>query len=249
MSKLKDKVAVITGGNSGIGRAMAEKFASEGAKVVIFGRTQETLDETVQALGEGHHAVQGDVSDLEDIDRLFAEVKERHGRVDVLVANAGIAPAAPLDQVDEAFFDKLYDINVKGLFFTVLKAVPLLGEGSSVVLTGSSVSYRGMGGMSVYGSTKAAVRYFARAFSAELVGRGIRVNVLSPGPIDTPLFDRMGLPEEDKEAMAEQIENQVPMGRFGSAEEMANAALFLASSDSSYVIGADLLADGGFATF
>lgn len=249
MSKLENKVAVITGGNSGIGRAIAEKFAAEGASVVIFGRNQETLDQAAAALGKGHLAVKGDVADLADIDRLYEEVKERYGRIDVLVANAGIAPMAPVDQVDEAFFDKLYAVNVKGLFFTVQKALPLLGEGASVVLTGSAVNYRGMPGMSVYGSTKAAVRYFARAFSAELVGKGIRTNVLSPGPIETPIFDRLGLPEEAQKEMASQIEASVPLGRFGTAEEMANAALFLASDDSSYVIGADLLADGGFATF
>ncbi|MEM8933478.1 MAG: SDR family oxidoreductase [Acidobacteriota bacterium] len=166
----------------------------------------------------------------------------------MLVANAGVAPAAPVDAVDEAFFDQLFDINVKGLFFTVQKALPLLGEGASVILTGSSVSYRGMAGLSVYGATKAAVRYFARAFSTELISRGIRINNLSPGPIETPIFDRMGLPDEAKAAMAEEITSTIPIGRFGQAEEMAKAALFRASSDSSYVVGADLLADGGFAT-
>ena len=248
MSKLQDKIAVITGGNSGIGRSIAEAFAAEGATVVVFGRNRETLDQTAAALGDGNHAVQGDVSSAADLDRLFATVKEKLGRIDVLVANAGVAPGAPMEQVDEALFDKLFDINVKGLFFTVQKALPLLGEGASVVLTGSSVSYRGMPGMSVYGATKAAVRYLARAFSTELLSRGIRVNVLSPGPIETPIFDRMGLPEEAKAEMARQIESQVPIGRFGKPEEMAAAALFLASDESSYVVGADLLADGGFAT-
>lgn len=246
--KLENKVAVITGGNSGIGRGIAETFAREGAKVVVFGRNQKTLDETAEALGEGHLAVQGDVADLADLDRLFAQVKETFGRVDVLVANAGVAPAAPVDQVDEALFDQLFSINVKGLFFTVQKALPLFGESASVILNASSVTYRGMPGMTVYGATKAAVRYFGRGFSAELAGRGVRVNVLSPGPIETPIFDRIGLDEESKAQMAEHITSMVPMGRFGTSDEMAKAALFLASDDSSYVIGADLLADGGFAT-
>ncbi len=246
--KLADKIAVITGGNSGIGRATAEEFQRQGAKVVIFGRNRETLDETVDALGDGAVGVQGDVANLDDLDRLFAEVKERHGRIDVLVANAGIAPAAPLEHADEEHFDKVFDVNVKGLFFTVQKALPLLTEGASVVFTGSSVSYKAMANMSVYAATKAAVRSLARTFSAELLPRGIRVNVLSPGPIETPIFGRMGLPQEALDEMAQGITEQVPIGRFGSAEEMAKAALFLASSDSSYVIGADLLADGGYAT-
>ncbi len=246
--KLEDKVAVITGGNSGIGRATAEEFQRQGAKVVIFGRNQETLDAAVQALGDDAHGVQGDVSRLEDLDRLFGEVKERYGRIDVLVANAGIAPPAPIEQVDEASFDQLIAVNVKGLFFTVQKALPLLTEGASIVFTGSSVTYRGMANMSVYSATKAAVRSLARTFSVELLPRGIRVNVLSPGPIETPIFGRMGLPEEALDEMAQGIAQQVPMGRFGSADEMAKAALFLASSDSSYVVGADLLADGGYAT-
>ena len=246
--KLQDKVAVITGGNSGIGRAVAESFAAQGAKVAIFGRNQETLNETAAALGDGHLAVQGDVTDLSDLDRLYTEVKQTFGRVDVLVANAGVAPAAPLEQVDEAFFDKVYNINVKGLFFTVQKALPLFSEGASVVLVGSVVSDKGMPGLSVYASTKGAVRTLAKGLSAELVPRGVRVNVLSPGPIETPIYDRMGLPAEALDEMSQQIVSQVPMGRFGSADEMAKAALFLASSDSSYVVGADLFADGGFAT-
>lgn len=246
--KLENKIAVVTGGNSGIGRAIAEEFAREGAKVVVFGRNQETLDETVRALGDGHVAVRGDVANLEDIDRLLGEVRERYGRIDVLVANAGIAPVAPVDQVDEATFDQLFGVNVKGLFFTVQKAVPLLAEGSSVILNASSVTYRGLAGLSVYGATKAAVRHFARSLAAELLPQGIRVNALSPGPIETPIFGRMGLPAEQLEEMAAGIQSQVPMGRFGQADEMAKAALFLASSDSSYVVGADLLADGGFAS-
>lgn len=246
--KLENKVAVITGGNSGIGRAIAEEFANQGAKVVVFGRNQSTLDDTTKALGDGHLAVQGDVANLADLDHLFGQVKEHYGRVDVIVANAGIATPGPIDQVDEAFFDKTFNINVKGLFFTVQKALPLLSEGASIVFNASAVTYRGMPGLSLYGASKAAVRYLSRGLSAELLPRGIRVNTLSPGPIETPIYGRMGLPEDQLEAMSQDILATVPMGRFGSAEEMAKAALFLASDDSSYVVGADLLADGGFAT-
>ncbi len=246
--KLDGKIAVITGGNSGIGRAIAEEYAREGAKVVVFGRNAETLKEVTEALGEDHLGVRGDVSRLDDLDRLYAEVGAKYGRIDVLVANAGIATPAPLDQVSEATFDRLSDINFKGLFFTVQKALPLLAEGASVILNASAVTYRGLQGMAVYGATKAAVRYLARGLSAELLPRGVRVNALSPGPIETPIYDRMGLPEEAAGEMAKGILDMVPIGRFGSSEEMAKAALFLASSDSSYLVGVDLIADGGFST-
>lgn len=244
--KLENKIAVVTGGNSGIGRAIAEEFASQGAQVVVFGRNQTTLDETVAALGEGHVGIQGDVANLADIDRLFADVKEKFGRVDVLVANAGVAPAAPLEAADEALFDNLFNINVKGLYFTVQKALPLLGEGSSVIFTSSAVTQSAMLGMSLYGATKAAVTYFAKSLGAELLPKGIRVNALSPGAIETPIFGKMGLSEEELNEMAAGIQSQIPIGRFGQANEMAKAALFLASDDSSYVVGSDLLADGGF---
>ncbi|MEM9293117.1 MAG: glucose 1-dehydrogenase [Acidobacteriota bacterium] len=245
--KLKDKVVVITGGNSGIGRATAEEFAREGAQLALFGRTESTLNEVAEAVG-GALTVVGDVSKLEDLDRLFAAVRERFGRIDVLVANAGIAPFVPLPDVTEEHFDQVFDINVKGLYFTVQKALPQLPDGASVIFTGSSVSYRGMAGGSVYSATKGAVRTLARTLQAELAARAIRVNVLSPGPIETPIFDRMGLTDEAKAEMAAGITASVPAGRFGKPEEMAKAALFLASDDSSYVYGSDLLADGGFAS-
>ena len=248
MSKLQGKVAVITGGNSGIGRAMAERFAREGASVVIFGRDQASLDDTVAALGDGALAVRGDVAEAEDLDRLMATVREHHGRLDVLVANAGIAPQAPIESVDEAFFDRLFAINVKGLYFTVQKALPLFTDGGSVVLTSSCVTYKGLPGLTVYSATKGAVTQLARGLSAELLPRGIRVNALSPGAIETPIFGRMGLSSEAQNEMASQMLEIIPLGRFGQADEMASAALFLASDDASYVVGADLVADGGFST-
>jgi len=243
--KLHNKVAVITGGSSGIGLSIAKKFHKEGAKVIIFGRKQEGLDAAVAEIGADVLAVQGDVSKLADLERLYADTTAKHGKVDVLVANAGVAQFAPLEATDEAHFDQLSDINFKGAFFTVQKAQPHLNDGASIVLTSSAVNQLGMPNTSVYSATKAAVRSLARTLSAELVGRGIRVNVLSPGPIETPIFGKLGLPQEALDGFAADMTEQVPLKRFGQPEEMASAALFLASEDSSYVVGIDLVADGG----
>lgn len=245
MSRLEGKVAVITGGNSGIGLAIAQTFASEGAQVGIFGRNQETLKQAVNSIGAGALAVQGDVSKSADLDRLFANVKEQFGSIDVLVVNAGIAKFAPIEFTDEALFDLLINVNVKGALFTVQKALPLMNEGSSIILTTSAVNQMGMPNVSVYAATKAAVRSFARTLSSELLSRGIRVNALSPGPIETPIFERTGLPKEAIDEFGQQIVSSNPMKRFGKPIEMAKAALFLASDDSSYVAGAELVADGG----
>lgn len=242
---LKGKVAVITGGNSGIGLSIAQDFDAKGAEVVIFGRNRETLDQAVKTIGNGTLGVQGDVSNLSDLDKLFELTAEQHGKIDVLVVNAGVASPTPVDQVDEDAFDRLSDINFKGAFFTVQKAVPYLNDGASIILTSSIANQMGMAGLSVYSATKAAVRSLARTLSAELLPRGIRVNVLSPGPIETPLFDRFGLPQEALDEFAKGILDQTPIGRFGQPEEMAKAASFLASEDSSYVVGAELVADGG----
>lgn len=245
--KLAGKTAVITGGNSGIGRATAELYAREGARVAIFGRNQATLDEALAGFeGDGHLAIQGDVASLADLDGLFAEVGEAFGHVDILVANAGVAPTSPLVEADEAHFEQIFGVNVKGLYFTVQKALPLLTEGASIVLTGSTVAHKGLPGMSVYSASKAAVRSLARTFAAELAERKIRVNTLSPGPVDTPIYGRMGRPQEEMEEFGRHIASQVPLGRFGESDEMATIALFLGSSDSSYVTGSDLVADGGF---
>jgi NAD(P)-dependent dehydrogenase (short-subunit alcohol dehydrogenase family) len=242
---LENKVAVVTGGNSGIGRAIAERFAREGAEVVIFGRSQDTIDETARALSNGALAVQGDVQRLDDLDRLFAEVKARHGRIDVLVANAGGGTVRPLEAEDEAHFDEVVDTNFKGAFFTVQKALELLADGGSGILVSSVSHQKGFPGFGVYGAAKAAVRNLARAFAAELAPRGIRVNALSPGPIDTPGFGRLGLPEKQLQEARDGFTAQVPLGRMGTAEEMAGAAFFLASADAAFVTGADLTADGG----
>lgn len=243
--KLQGKVAVVTGGNSGIGLAIAREFTEQGADVVVFGRNPETLDEAVQSIGNGTLGVQGDVTRLDDLDRLYQETVARFGKIDILVVNAGIAKPAPLDLTDEALFDLTSDINFKGAFFTVQKAVPHLNDGASIILVTSAGNVKGLPNFSVYVATKAAVRSLARSFSAELLPRGIRVNALSPGPIETPIFGRMGLPEEAIEGIAAKMTEMLPIKRFGKPEEMAKAALFLASSDSSYVVGAELVADGG----
>ncbi|MFK7846935.1 MAG: SDR family oxidoreductase [Rhodothermales bacterium] len=247
MNKLEGKVALITGGNSGIGQAIAVEFAKQGAQVAIFGRNQSTLDSTQKLVGNDTLAVQGDVTNLDDLDRLYKETGEQKGKIDVLVVNAGIAKPLPLEATTEAFFDNTADINFKGAFFTVQKALPHLNDGASIILVSSIVNAKGFPGFSVYAATKAAVRSLSRSWAAELSGRGIRVNTLSPGPIETPIYDRMDLPKEAMDGFAESMIQQVPLGRFGTSEEIAKAALFLASDDSSYVQGAELSVDGGIA--
>jgi len=238
--KLKGKVAVVTGGNSGIGLAAAQEFKAQGAEVVIFGRTQKALDDAVQTIGNGTLAVQGDVTQLADLNRLYQQTVERFGKIDILMANAGIAKPAPIEQVDEAAFDETSNTNFKGAFFTVQRALSHLNHGASIILVTGYNNQKGIPGYSVNSATKAALRSLARTFSAELLHRGIRVNALSPGTIETPIFGKLGLPVEPLK-WAEQI----PIKRIGTAEEMAKAALFLASSDSSYVLGVELVVDGG----
>ena len=245
MSKLTGKVALITGGNSGIGLATAKTFLQEGAKVIITGRNKTTLDLARKELGDQVLALESDVSDLGALDRLYAEVKGTHGKIDVLFANAGVALMAPLSDVTPEFFDQHFNINVKGLFFTVQKALPLLNDGASIILNASVVASKGIENFSVYSATKAAVRSLARSFANDLRSRQIRVNAVSPGPIETPIFGKMGLPAEVVQGMGEHFTTQVPLGRMGQADEIAKAALFLASSDSSYVTGIELSVDGG----
>jgi len=244
--KLSDKVAVVTGGTTGIGFATARRFVEEGASVVITGRTQETLDSALKELGERALGVRGDVAKLADLDRLYATVRNRFGHLDVLFANAGIARFAPAEQVDESFFDAQFDVNVKGLFFTVTKALPLMSKGGTVVLNSSVASSSGMPTMAVYAATKAAVRSLARTLSSELAPKGIRVNAVSPGPIATPIFDKLGLAKEAMGAFEERIATRTTLARMGRPEEVANAVLFLSSDESSYVVGADFVVDGGF---
>jgi NAD(P)-dependent dehydrogenase (short-subunit alcohol dehydrogenase family) len=241
MGKLDGKVAVVTGGTSGIGLASANRLDGEGAHVFITGRRQAELDAAVKAIGPRATGVQGDVANLADLDRLYAVVKEQKGRVDVLFANAGGGEFAPLGAITEEHFDKTFNNNVKGLLFTVQKALPLLPEGASIILNASITSSKGTPAFSVYSATKAAVRSFARSFTVDLKDRKIRVNAISPGPIDTPGLD--GLGDDLKKGLAA----AVPMGRLGSPDEIAKAVVFLASDDSSYVTGIELFVDGGMA--
>jgi NAD(P)-dependent dehydrogenase (short-subunit alcohol dehydrogenase family) len=247
MTDLKDKVVVITGGNSGIGEATAEAFARRGARVVIFGRTASTLNAVAARLSPGVLAVQGDVTSAADRARLMSTVRKIGASIDVLFANAGIARPAAIEEVSEAFFDEHLDINLKGLYFTVQAALPLLKSGSSIVLTATTVTQKAAPGMSVYAASKGAVATLGRALAAELAPRGIRVNVVSPGPIATPIFGRMGLPEEAVEGVGKQLAQRTQMKRVGDPSEVAEAVIFLASSASSYVQGQELFVDGGFA--
>ncbi len=244
-SKLDDRIALITGGSSGIGLATAKRFIAEGARVVITGRSRDALDAAIAQLGVNAVGIQGDVAKLEDLDRLYREVDERFGRIDVLFVNAGIAPFVPFEQVTEEHFDQLLDVNLKGAYFTIQKALPLLPDGASIILNASVVASSGIPNTSVYSATKAAVRSFGRTLASELAPRGIRVNTVSPGLIETPLVGKLGLSQEAVEAFSQQIAQQAPLGRPGRAEEIASTALFLASDDSSYFTGADLVADGG----
>lgn len=249
MTKLNNKVAVITGGSTGIGLATAKLFLAEGAKVIITGRTQETLDAAVAELNNDNlTAIQSDTSKLDQISALADKLSAKFGKIDILFANAGIAWFAPIDMSDEAFFDAHFNTNVKGLFFTIQKLLPIFNDGGAIVLNASAVASKGFLNGSVYSATKAAVRNLARTLSVELVPRSIRVNVVSPGPIETPLYSKMGMTEEQLAGMAEGFAAMVPMKRFGSSDEAAKVALFLASDDSSYVLGEEILVDGGIAT-
>jgi NAD(P)-dependent dehydrogenase (short-subunit alcohol dehydrogenase family) len=243
--RFEGKTVVITGGNSGIGLSTAKLFHNQGAKVAISGRDQKTLDEAAKAIGGDTLAVRADVSKLEDIDRLFAQVTAKFGKIDVLFANAGIAKFAPVGDSSEQLFDETFDVNVKGLYFTIQKALPHLNDNAGIVLNSSVVNAKGSATTSVYSATKAAVRSLARTFASELVDRGIRVNVVSPGPITTPIFGRLGLPQEAIDEFASHVKTQVPMKRFGTPEEVGNAVLFLASGEASYITGVDLNVDGG----
>ena len=238
LGKLQGKVAVITGGTAGIGLAAAKLFVREGAYVFITGRRQKELDEAVEAIGSNVTGVQGDVAKLADLDRLY-EIVKANRRIDIVLANAGLAEFSPLEKITEEHFDKLFNLNVKGALFTVQKALPLLNDGASIILTGSVAGVKGTPAFGVYGATKAAIRNFVRAWTVELKDRRIRSNVLSPGPIDTVQVTRQ--PED----VIARIVSTIPMGRMGEPDEVAKAALFLASDDSSFVTGIELFVDGG----
>ena len=245
MSKLAGKIALVTGGNGGLGLAAAKRFVAEGATVYISGRRQRELDSAVREIGAGVAGIQGDIANLADLDRMFATIRERSGRLDILFANAGIGEFVPLGQITEEHFDRIFGVNVRGTVFTIQKALPLMRDGGTIVINGSMVSVKGMAAFSVYAATKAALRSFARTWSVDLKGRGIRINVVSPGTVITPGYSALG------DAHIDQIKKGVaattPLGRVGTPEEIASAVVFLASDESSYMTGADLFVDGGAA--
>jgi NAD(P)-dependent dehydrogenase (short-subunit alcohol dehydrogenase family) len=244
MSKLNGKIALITGGTTGLGFATAQRFQSEGAEVIITGRRQAELDFAVKRLGGSVLGVQGDVSNLEDLDRLYATIRKQKGHLDILFANAGGGSFAPLGAITEEHFDQIFNINVKGLLFTVQKALPLLKDGGAIILNASIVASIGMEAFSVYSATKAAVRSFARTWTTDLKARKIRVNVISPGVVPTEGYRSLG-DEKQIEQFAVQMASQIPLGRVGEPDEIAKAVVFLASDDSSFVAGAELVVDGG----
>ncbi len=247
MKKLEGKIALITGGNSGIGLATAKQFVAEGAYVYITGRRQVELDAAVEAIGKNVTAVQSDVSNLADLDRLFATIKQELGHLDIIFANAGGGQIAPLGAITEEHFDKTFNINVKGLLFTVQKALPLLPEGASIILNASISSIKGTPAFSVYSATKAAVRSFARNWTLDLRERKIRVNVISPGVVPTPGYDHLGLNDQQLQEFVDSQVSAIPLGRVGTPDEIAKAVVFLASDDSSFVNGIELFVDGGMA--
>ena len=247
MDKLSGKIALITGGSSGIGLATAQLFAAEGAKVFITGRRQAELDTAVSKIGVNAVGVQSDIANLNDLDRLFARIKAEKGRIDVLFANAGIGEFMPLGAITEAHFDKTFGINVKGTLFTVQKALPLMPKGASIILNGSITSIKGLPAFSVYSATKAALRSFVRGWAVDLKGRDIRINVVSPGSVPTPAYQGFGLSPIQLEEFIAAQGDATPLGRVGTPEEIAKVVLFLALGDSSYVNATEIFVDGGMA--
>jgi NAD(P)-dependent dehydrogenase (short-subunit alcohol dehydrogenase family) len=247
MRKLEGKIALITGGTSGIGKATAEQFVNEGAYVFITGRHDPELAAAVKEIGSNVTGVQGDVSNLGDLDRLFAQIKREKGKLDIVFANAGAAKYAPLGEITEEFYDSIFNINVKGLLFTVQKALPLLLDGASIILNASIVASKGLPSNSVYSATKAAVRSFARTWTTDLKDRRIRVNAVSPGSIDTPGLNDLLASSEVGQQRLKMMSTSIPLGRLGTPNEIAKAVVFLASDDSGYITGTELFVDGGFA--
>jgi NAD(P)-dependent dehydrogenase (short-subunit alcohol dehydrogenase family) len=245
MATLTGKVAVITGGNSGIGLATAKRFVAEGAFVFITGRRQVELDQAVAEIGSNVVGIRGDVSNLDDIDRLYKEVAASKGKIDIVFANAGVVEPMTTPQVLPEHYDKTFNINARGVYFTVQKALPLLNDGGSIIVNGSGAWQKGIPLYSTYSATKAALRSFVRTWTAEFAGRGIRANMISPGPIETPIIDSQFATKAEADGLRDQFKTMIPMGRIGRAEEIASVALFLASDESSYVSGIDLPVDGG----
>jgi NAD(P)-dependent dehydrogenase (short-subunit alcohol dehydrogenase family) len=247
MGKLQGKVALVTGGTSGIGLATAKRFVSEGAYVFITGRREAELAAAIKEVGNDVTAIRGDVANLGDLDRLYAQIKQDKGRLDIVFANAGTAKYATVGEITEELYDSIFDTNVKGLLFTVQKALPLLPDGASIILNASIVASKGLASNSVYSATKAAVRSFARTWTTDLKARHIRVNAVSPGSIDTPGLNELLGSSETGQQRLKMISTAVPLGRLGKPDEIANAVVFLASDEASYITGAELFIDGGFA--
>ncbi|MFP2996903.1 glucose 1-dehydrogenase [Spongiivirga sp. MCCC 1A20706] len=245
MKKLENRVAVITGANSGIGLATAKSYLKEGAKVVLAGRRQEALDEVSKELDGDFITVRADVASIEDNKNLIKETVDAYGKIDILFLNAGIAPPTPTTDVSEEHYNELFNINVKGPVFAVKEALPHLNDGGSILFTNSVVTQKGFDGLGIYSATKGALRAYQRVLTSELKPRKIRVNSIAPGPIETPIYGKMGIPEETLNEMGSNFAQMVPLGRFGTSEEVANAALFLASDDASYINGVELEVDGG----
>jgi NAD(P)-dependent dehydrogenase (short-subunit alcohol dehydrogenase family) len=248
MNRFEDKVVVVTGGNSGIGLAAATAFAREGAQVIITGRDPATLDVAEKTIGAGAKAMRSDASNVDEIRTLARDVASSAGRVDSVFVNAGFAAPAPLEAVDESAFDALFDVHAKGPYFLIQQLAPLMPKGGTIVVNGSILAHMGMPGMAVYGAAKAGLISLIRNLSAELLPKGIRLNAVSAGPVATPGMDRAGLPEEARAHLISQIISQIPLGRIADPEEIATSVLFLASSDSSFVVGHDLIIDGGMST-
>ncbi|SFM98715.1 NAD(P)-dependent dehydrogenase, short-chain alcohol dehydrogenase family [Chitinophaga sp. YR627] len=244
MSRLKNKVAVITGGNSGIGLGIALEFKKEGAMGVIVGRNQETLDNAAAKLGNGFIAINADVTKVADLEKVFAETAEKFGRIDTVVANAGAGAVGTVATFDENAFDQAIDINLKSVYFTIQKALPYMNDGGSIILIGSNAAHRAYANFTLYGAAKAAVIYLAKGFSSDLLNRQIRANVITPGTTDTPAFDKF-VPAEQMEAVKKHFADQMPIGRIGQPSDIGKTAVFLASEDSSFMLGAELVVDGG----
>ncbi|KAA5532556.1 glucose 1-dehydrogenase [Taibaiella lutea] len=244
MSKLKNKVAVITGGNSGIGLGIAEAFKNEGAMGAIVGRNQDTLDSAVAQLGDNFIAINADVTNVADLERVFRETSEKFGKIDVIVANAGGGTIGTVADISEADYDKTMDLNLKSVYFTVQKALPHMNDGGSVILIGSNAAHRAYASFTLYGAAKAAVIYLAKGLSSDLLDRKIRANVITPGTTDTPAFDKF-VPAEQIEAVKKHYAGVMPTGRIGQPSDIGKAAVFLASDDAAFMLGAELLVDGG----
>ncbi|MBQ4819505.1 glucose 1-dehydrogenase [Aquimarina sp. MMG016] len=245
MKKLENKVAIITGANSGIGLATAKLYLQEGAKVVLSGRRQEALDEVAKDLEGDFTIIKADVSKLEDNKRLIQEATNKYGKIDILFLNAGVAPPSPAHEITEDHYDEVFNINVKGPILATKEALPHVNDGGTILFTNSIVHQKGFDGLGVYSASKGALRAYQRVLTSEVKSRGIRVNSIAPGPIDTPIYGKMGLPQDVVEEMGKGFAAQVPLGRFGTSEEIAKSALFLASDDASFINGVELEVDGG----